>query len=56
MQVDHEHCDVCGTCVSVCPTDAIRVREFSVSIDPKICVKCGNCLRVCPMHAIRESE
>jgi ferredoxin len=56
MRIDRELCDVCGTCVSVCPTSAIRVLEFEVVIDDKLCVRCGSCRIICPFHAIREEE
>jgi len=54
MKINHELCDVCGTCVSVCPIDAIVVQEFIVNIDNEKCINCLNCLKVCPIKAIAE--
>ena len=54
MKINHELCDVCGTCVAVCPADAITVTEFQVSINNEKCTKCMNCLQVCPIKAIEE--
>ena len=56
MKVIHELCDICGTCVAVCPVDAIIVTEFKVEIDNDICTICLNCLKVCPAKAIVECE
>lgn len=56
MKINRDICDVCGTCVSVCPTEAIIVDEFKVVIDNKKCINCGNCLTVCPVSAIKEGE
>ncbi|MBN1949123.1 MAG: 4Fe-4S binding protein [Candidatus Cloacimonetes bacterium] len=56
MIIDHDLCDICGTCVAVCAADAIRVSEFLVTIDDALCTKCGACLRVCPIKAIREGK
>lgn len=52
MKINHELCDICGTCVSVCPVDAITVNEFSVKIDQTKCIECGKCKLVCPALAI----
>ncbi|MCF7920359.1 MAG: 4Fe-4S binding protein [Candidatus Cloacimonetes bacterium] len=52
MRIITELCDICGTCVSVCPADAIIVEEFQVSIDNARCIECGKCRQVCPARAI----
>lgn len=56
MKINRDLCDVCGTCVAVCPVDAIVVSEFAVNIDDKKCIKCMNCVTVCPIKAISEGE
>jgi len=50
--IDKELCDICGTCVAVCPVDAITVNEFEVIIDNKKCINCLKCQQVCPIKAI----
>jgi len=54
MKINRDLCDVCGTCVAVCPVDAIIVAEFAVTIDNEKCIKCGNCVIACPIKAISE--
>jgi len=54
MKINRDLCDVCGSCVAVCPVDAIIVKEFIVEIDNAKCCNCLNCLKVCPIVAIRE--
>ncbi|HPR17479.1 MAG TPA: 4Fe-4S binding protein [Candidatus Cloacimonadota bacterium] len=56
MKINRELCDVCGTCVAVCPADAIIVSEFKVTINNEKCIHCQNCLKVCPIKAISEGE
>lgn len=56
MKIKQQLCDICGTCVSVCPTDAIRVSETRVWIEPEICISCGKCALVCPIKAIYEGD
>lgn len=56
MKINHELCDLCGTCVSVCPTDAIIVSEFKVNLDSQKCICCLNCLKVCPIKAVSEDK
>jgi ferredoxin--NADP+ reductase len=50
-----------GSCVSVCPVDAIWPRPGDAAflsseqlyIDPSVCIDCGACLSECPVEAIR---
>jgi len=56
MKVNMYKCDICGTCVAVCPVDAIYVSEYEVTIDNDKCISCLNCVIVCPAQAITEEE
>ena len=52
-------CEACGSCVSWCPTRAIRIEEHEgqrrAVVDPALCVGCGECLALCPSDAIEFS-
>lgn len=39
-------------CVVVCPTEAFRVGEQMLYIDPEECVDCDACVPECPVEAI----
>jgi len=52
-------CTGCGTCVAVCPQDAIQMKEspsgfLTPVIDPALCNDCGLCIKVCPGHHFEE--
>jgi NAD-dependent dihydropyrimidine dehydrogenase PreA subunit len=52
MQVDHEKCIGCGTCVRDCPTGAVRLVHKKAVI-AEACTECGACIRVCEQAALR---
>lgn len=42
-----------GTCVAVCPFDAIHINEGGVAeVDTEKCVACGKCVEACPKQII----
>lgn len=41
-----------GTCVKVCPFDAIHVVKGVAVVDKEKCKACGKCIAVCPKHLI----
>ncbi|MBR2651315.1 4Fe-4S binding protein [bacterium] len=42
----------CNTCASVCPVDAIEVREDGFAYANDKCISCGSCCLVCPTQCI----
>ncbi len=42
----------CSHCMSVCPTEAIRVRYGKAILYENRCVDCGECFKACPVSAI----
>ena len=48
----NEGCLGFGTCVSVCPFDAIHVENGVAKVDRDKCKACGKCVEVCPKHLI----
>lgn len=46
-------CVACGTCVDVCPVNAINVlKGMFARVDEGKCVGCGKCVKVCPASVI----
>ena len=43
-------CDKCGTCVKLCPTDAIPSFNPRITLGSK-CIACARCIAVCPQQA-----
>jgi iron only hydrogenase large subunit-like protein len=52
FRIDEERCKGCLSCMRVCPTRAIRVRNCKASYKPDHCIDCGVCLTACPSNAI----
>ena len=52
LKVLDEVCIGCTHCMSVCPTQAIRLRKGVARIIDNRCIDCGECYRVCPVNAI----
>lgn len=48
-------CIGCGTCVSVCPADALTLSGSLVETDRDKCTLCGKCAEVCPTKAFQMS-
>ena len=52
-EINKELCTLCGTCVSVCPEDALAMGDGEVFyIRPEHCTYCTACEEVCPENAI----
>lgn len=47
-----DDCTMCGTCLPVCPVEAISEGDPKYKIDPKTCSDCGACADECPVEAI----
>jgi len=52
IEINPERCDLCGTCVSVCPADCIELDEMKLMIDNSKCTSCRICVRMCPFEAL----
>ena len=56
VEVDTAECFSCGTCVSLCPVEAISIdKDGAVVFDREKCVgsTCSACVDVCPVRAIK---
>lgn len=45
-------CIACGTCVKVCPDNAISLSKDGIKIDRALCTGCGICSEQCPSNAL----
>ena len=55
MKIDKAKCISCGTCIAICPVEAITYdSDGKAIIDQTKCIKCGACKGVCPVNAIDE--
>ena len=56
IEVDKELCSGCAVCVSLCPYEALSIKEEKdhkvLVIDDTKCKRCGVCLTACPSGAI----
>lgn len=56
-QVDEASCVACGSCVKVCPIQAIEiVRGITARVNQDKCVGCGKCAAECPASIIELRE
>ncbi len=55
IKYNREICDFCGTCVGVCPHDAIELMECDLRITEE-CTVCMNCVYICPVRALEEYD
>jgi iron only hydrogenase large subunit-like protein len=51
LKVLEEVCIGCTHCMTVCPTQAIRVRKGKAQINDNRCIDCGECYNACPVNA-----
>ncbi len=56
IEIRENLCDFCGACVSVCPVDAMELKETQLSIDPHTCTDCELCVWVCPIGVLKKVE
>ncbi len=50
-KVDPEKCDGCGSCVEVCPTSAVELKE-KATVKADDCIDCNACQDACTHDAI----
>lgn len=55
-EVETKRCIACGTCIKVCPRDAIKIYNGCYAVvNEEICIGCGLCEKACPagvMHKV----
>ena len=56
IEVDSDKCFSCGTCIALCPVEAISLaKDCSVEFDKEKCLgsTCSVCVDACPARAIK---
>jgi NAD-dependent dihydropyrimidine dehydrogenase PreA subunit len=57
IELDHDSCFDCGTCLSLCPTGALYMTDNkSVELDENKCIYCKLCVPTCPVRALKLSR
>ncbi|MDZ7797119.1 MAG: 4Fe-4S binding protein [Candidatus Marinimicrobia bacterium] len=56
MIIQNERCDLCGTCIAVCPEDALTLHEHGLIIDREKCTECLLCVNICPVAALENKN
>lgn len=51
-EVREEDCIGCGTCVQMCPMEALELEDAVAVLNEKRCIGCGVCVHNCPEEAI----
>jgi ferredoxin len=54
IDVDTRLCLVCGTCVGVCPANAMFLDNDRLNIFEEDCTYCRRCLLICPVRALSQ--
>jgi L-aspartate semialdehyde sulfurtransferase ferredoxin len=55
IKVNWDECIQCGACVSICPTEALYIKDrktMAVDFNADKCIACELCIRPCPPRAI----
>lgn len=54
--VEPDLCTLCGFCVQICPTRALRIHEdensTSLQLETRLCTSCTKCRNVCPENVL----
>jgi ferredoxin len=49
---DPEKCNLCESCINVCPEQCISLNRSNIKIDYNKCIRCYCCAEMCPQGAI----
>jgi len=49
-------CNLCGKCITRCPTGALEIKNNKVELNKEKCIACYSCAPICPVKAIKLKE
>lgn len=52
--IDQDKCSGCGTCVAVCPYEALELKDGKSTLKENTCTGCGACAAVCRNKSIQQ--
>ncbi|MCU0822292.1 MAG: 4Fe-4S binding protein [Spirochaetes bacterium] len=52
VKVNVDKCTGCGSCVEICPVDAIVIKKKKANINTDDCIECGSCVDECSEMAL----
>jgi len=52
IRYDKDECVGSASCLKVCPTLAIRIKDHKAIRNEPLCIGCGECIRICPEAAV----
>ncbi len=53
VQIDHEKCDLCGSCVNACPKGILKISNNKLEVvDKYLCTTCALCMDACEKDVI----
>lgn len=52
VRFDADKCEACRSCMHICPTAAVRIRQGHAVMLEDRCIDCGECIKACPASAI----
>lgn len=44
-------CNLCGTCVDICPTKSLKIHNQQLLHETATCIKCDECIKQCPENS-----
>lgn len=44
-------CNLCGTCVDICPTNSLKIENKQLIHEAASCIKCDECIKQCPENS-----
>lgn len=53
---DHDKCNLCESCIDVCPQECISLENDRIKIDYNKCIRCYCCSEMCPQGSILLKE
>ncbi len=53
ITINKDNCKLCYSCIRVCPSKAIKVKEGFAEIIQNRCIGCGSCFTACSQDAIK---